>query len=151
MPAAQLLGRAVHPVRADAPRRQLVERRRAGEAERYQHGTLAVRGRGPIADPAPGETAAAAPGRGLSVDGDGVVMTALRRRGEWLELRLVAEGATATEAVVRGPFDAARDADLLGRPLGALATDGGALRVALGPWEIRTVQLRFVVNVAGLR
>ena len=78
-------------------------------------------------------------------------MTALRRRGEWLELRLVAERATATEAVVDGPFDAARDADLLGRPLGSLATDGGTLRLALDPWEIRTVQLRSTVDLAGLR
>ena len=49
-----------------------------------------------------------------------MVLAALRRRGEWLELRLVAETASATEAIVHGPFDEARDADLLGRPLGAI-------------------------------
>ena len=121
-------------------------------AERYQHGALAVRGRGPVA--ATGEDADApavgGTGLGMAVEGDGVVMTALRRRGEWLELRLVAERATATEAVVRGPFDAARDADLLGRPLGSLATDGGILRLTLGPWEIRTVQLRSAATTPAL-
>jgi alpha-mannosidase len=116
-------------------------------AERYQHGALVVRGRGRGGEPA-GE---APQGRGLSVEGEGVVLTALRRRGEWLELRVVAETATATEAVIEGPFEAARDADLLGRPLGALATDGGTLRLALGPWEIRTIQLRPAAAVPGLR
>jgi mannosylglycerate hydrolase len=62
----------------------------------------------------------------------------------------VAECAMATEAVIRGRFDAARDADLLGRPLGSLATDDGTLRLALGPWEIRTVQLRSAATVPGL-
>jgi mannosylglycerate hydrolase len=123
-------------------------------AERYQHGALAVRGRGPVAVAAAGEDAeapaAGGSGPGLSIEGEGVVMTALRRRGEWLELRLVAERATAREAVIRGPFDAAREADLLGRPLGSLATDGGILRLALGPWEIRTVQLRSAATTPGL-
>ncbi len=111
-------------------------------AERYQHAVLSTRGTrregggvggdaGPTVDIA----------NGLAIEGRGVVMTALRRRGEWLELRVVAETAEATEAVIRGPFDSARDADLLGRPAGALATEPGLLRLKLGPWEIRTVQL----------
>jgi alpha-mannosidase len=79
---------------------------------------------------------------GLSIEGHGVVLTALRRRGEWLELRVVAETPTPTEAVIRGPFDAARDADLLGRPAAALRTEPGLLRLGLGAWEIRTVHLR---------
>ncbi len=58
---------------------------------------------------------------GLAIEGDGIVLTALRRRGEWLELRVVAETRNPTEAVIRGRFDEARDADLLGRPMGALA------------------------------
>jgi alpha-mannosidase len=124
-------------------------------AERYQHPALVVRGAGPAPDTAAnvrspdGEVTAT--GRGLAVEGDGVVLTALRRRGEWLELRLVAETAAATEALVRGPFDEARDADLLGRPLGSLASETGVLRVSLGPWEIRTVQLHSAANGAGLR
>ncbi|HUP54190.1 MAG TPA: alpha-mannosidase [Methylomirabilota bacterium] len=118
-------------------------------AERYQHGPLAVRGRGSVAGRRAGRDNGAG-GSGLTVDGAGVVLTALRRRGEWLELRVVAETADPTEAVVEGPFDAARDADLLGRPLGSLATDGGTLRIALGPWEIRTVQLRSAQATPGL-
>ena len=110
-------------------------------AERYQHGALIVRGRGPAADQAPG-AAEDLVGEGLAIEGHGVVLTALRRRGDWLELRLVAETASATEAVVHGPFDEARDADLLGRPLGAIETGPGTVRVPLEPWEIRTVQLR---------
>jgi mannosylglycerate hydrolase len=53
----------------------------------------------------------------------------------------VAETPTETATVIRGPFDEAREADLLGRPMGALAAEPGVLRVSLGPWEIRTVQL----------
>jgi len=54
----------------------------------------------------------------------------------------VAETPTATEAIIRGPFDEARDADILGRPLAPLVVESGVLRVSLGPWEIRTIQLR---------
>jgi alpha-mannosidase len=111
-------------------------------AERYQHAALAVRASGlPTATETDG-VSAPIDDRGLSIEGDGVVLTALRRRGEWLELRIVAENATRTEAVVRGPFQEARDADLLGRPLGSLPTEPGLLHLSLGPWEIRTVQLR---------
>jgi alpha-mannosidase len=37
---------------------------------------------------------------------------------------------------------AARAADLLGRPGPELPVTGGSLRLDLGAWEIRTVQLR---------
>ena len=119
-------------------------------AERYQHVALTVRASGGTgAAPAGAAPAGAAPadaaapeGGGLAIEGDGVVLTALRRRGDWLELRVVAETPNETEAVIHGPFDEARDADLLGRPLGAVATQPGVLRLTLGPWEIRTVQLR---------
>jgi mannosylglycerate hydrolase len=70
------------------------------------------------------------------------VLTALRRRGEWLELRVVAETGAPTDAVIRGRFDEVRDADLLGRPMGPLTSEPGVLRLSLGPWEIRTIQLR---------
>jgi mannosylglycerate hydrolase len=79
---------------------------------------------------------------GLAIEGDGIVLTALRRSGDWLELRVVAESGNPTEAVIRGRFDEARDADLLGRPMGALTTEPGVLRLSLGAWEIRTIHLR---------
>jgi alpha-mannosidase len=115
-------------------------------AERYQHGVLVVRGTAPlghqVASGAPHAEAAAPTDEGLAIAGDGIVLTALRRRGEWLELRVVAETASPTEAVIQGMFDEARDADLLGRPMGALTCEPGVLRLSLRPWEIRTIHLR---------
>jgi alpha-mannosidase len=85
----------------------------------------------------------AAPVPGLTVEGDGVVLSALRRRGDELELRLVALRATPVEGRVSGrPFAGAREVDLLGRPGAPLpvATDG-SVAIALGPWEIRTIRV----------
>ena len=81
---------------------------------------------------------------GLSVDGHGVVLSAFRRRGDELELRLVARTPGPTVATISGlPIAAARDVDLLGRPGPDRHVDpDGSLRLALGPWEIRTVRLR---------
>ncbi len=81
---------------------------------------------------------------GLRIDGRGVVLSALRRRGDELELRLVARTATATEATISGrSFASARDVDLLGRPGSdrPIAADG-SLRVGLDAWEIRTLRVR---------
>jgi mannosylglycerate hydrolase len=79
----------------------------------------------------------------LRVTGDGVVLTALRRRdGGWLELRLVNERPHPVTARVDATFTAARGADLLGRPGQPLTLEDGALSLPLGPWEIRTVQVR---------
>ena len=77
----------------------------------------------------------------LAVEGDGVVLSALRRRGEWLELRLVCESPGPRSVVVSGAFREAREADLLGRPGASLSLDGARLRLELGAWEVRTVQL----------
>ncbi|MEA2654069.1 MAG: 2-O-(6-phospho-alpha-D-mannosyl)-D-glycerate hydrolase, partial [Chloroflexota bacterium] len=79
---------------------------------------------------------------GLSLEGPGVVLSALRRWGDWLELRLVAEHATATTAIVRGDFVEAKTVDLLGRVGASLPMTGSVLRLPLGPWEIATVRLR---------
>ncbi len=135
VPAAQLIGErtmrfALMPHGGTWSAARVVEM-----AERYQHAALVVRGVGPAAVGGPSV------GDGLELEGRDVVLTALRRRGDRLELRIVAETAGTTEAVIRGAFDAAWDADLLGRPMGALAVEPGRLRVALGPWEIRTIQL----------
>ena len=71
-----------------------------------------------------------------------MVLTALRRRDDWLEVRLVAQTTKPTTARIRGPFDEAREADLLGRPGGAMAMQPGRLDIPLEPWEIRTVHVR---------
>jgi alpha-mannosidase len=104
--------------------------------ERYQHPLLAVRGTARGMVTGPGSAA------GLSVEGPGVALSALRRRGDWLELRLVAEHPVPTEAVIRGPFREARTVDLLGREGVALPCSDALLRLRLGAWEIATVRLR---------
>ena len=79
---------------------------------------------------------------GLSVVGAGVVLSSLRRRGDWLELRLACQHPFPATATVGGGVVAARAADLLGRPGADLPVAGGALRLDLRAWEIRTVHLR---------
>jgi mannosylglycerate hydrolase len=81
-------------------------------------------------------------GGGLSIDGEGVVLSSLRRRGDWLELRLACQHPGPVAATIAGGVVAARAADLLGRPGPDLPVAGGGLRLELGAWEIRTVQLR---------
>jgi alpha-mannosidase len=81
---------------------------------------------------------------GLTVTGRGVVLSALRRQGEELEIRLVAETSDATEATVAAPgrIERVRDVDLLGRDGQAVPLSAdGTLTVPLGPWEIRTIRL----------
>ena len=79
---------------------------------------------------------------GLQVEGEGIVLSSLRRRDDWLELRLVCQHPDPVTATVAGGVAAAREADLLGRAGPELPVTGGALRLELGAWEIRTVQLR---------
>ncbi|MBA2254448.1 MAG: alpha-mannosidase [Chloroflexi bacterium] len=104
------------------------------QAERYAHEFVTARGGGMATGPA-----AAA---GIAVEGRGVVLSALLRRDDWLELRLVAETAQPTRATVRGGFLEARDVDLLGRPGAAGLISDGVVALELGAWEIRTIQLR---------
>jgi alpha-mannosidase len=104
--------------------------------ECFNHDLLAAPG---SAEPGPVRGLEAA---GLSVEGDGVVLSSLRRRDDWLELRLVCQHPDPVTATVTGSVVAARAADLLGRPGPELPVAGGALRLELGAWEVRTVQLR---------
>ncbi len=78
-----------------------------GAIETYRHPFMTTRATG---TPAPsGDTARFRGSRtpadravaGPRITGQGVVMTALRRRGPWLEVRLVNEGSTTTRAEVR--------------------------------------------------
>jgi alpha-mannosidase len=85
---------------------------------------------------------ALAVGEGLSVVGEGVLLTALRQRDDRLEARILNLRPDRTVATIRGAFAAAREADLLGRPGADLALhDAGRLDLELGPWALRTVQL----------
>lgn len=101
-------------------------------AEVFRHDLLAVAGTG-----AP-ELELPEPAHGLTVTG--AVMTSLRRREDWRELRVVAH--TGSDLVVRGSFTEARRADLRGRPGEDLQVADGALRLPLHAWEIATVQVR---------
>ena len=104
------------------------------QMERYQHPVVTAAGTG-------SDSIDLVSSR-LEVRGDGVVLSSLRRREDWLELRVVAEHASPVTAVVTGDFSTARDADLLGRAGARLAVNSGRLELHLSPWEIRTVQLR---------
>ena len=135
VPAAQLLG-------ARSFRFALVPHagrwRDAGTraaAERYRHPFAVVRSTGP--GDAPGT-----PVSGLQLQGDGAVLSAVRRRHDWLEIRVVNDGATACRATLDTELVEARDVDLLGRPGDALTVTGGRVTLDLVPWEIRTVQVR---------
>jgi len=144
-PAAQCLGPwsvglAVHPHAGPWHADGVLE-----QAERYQHELLAAPGAGPglaLREREPAPPAALPEAAGLAVEGDGVTLSALRRRGEWLELRLACQHPEPVTATVGGGLLAAREADLLGRPGAALPVTGGALRLELGAWEVRTFLLR---------
>jgi len=105
-------------------------------AEAYRHPFLTARGTS-----GPGPVTGAPDG--LRIEGDGVTLIACRRRGEWLELRLVNESGDPGRAVIDPPVGEAREADLLGRPGAPIpGTPGAPLAVDLAPWEIRTMHVR---------
>jgi mannosylglycerate hydrolase len=79
---------------------------------------------------------------GLEVAGEGVVVSALRREGDELELRLSAPLGDPTTATVGPGVAAARVVDLLGDEVQPLVVDDGTVTVALRPCEIRTLRLR---------
>ena len=102
-------------------------------AEAYRQPFLVAPGSGPA-------DARLAERDGLELEGDGVVLTSLRRRDGQLEARFVAQRSTPVVAVLRGRIEAAHEVDLLGRRLGELAVDHGVVRLELGPWQIRTIE-----------
>jgi alpha-mannosidase len=105
-------------------------------AEAYRHPFLTALGTGPPAGPD-----RTPPTPGLTIDGDGVVLSALRRRDGWLEARVVALTDRPTVARLGGrPIRDAHDVDLQGRRLGDLGADARGLAIPLGPWEIRTIR-----------
>lgn len=103
------------------------------QMEQYQHPFLVA--------PGTGTTASVDPPTGLAIEGEGVLLSSLRRRGDWLEMRVVNQHPRPVIARVRGAFERARKVDLIGRPGEALAVEDGKLELMLSPWEITTVQL----------
>lgn len=105
-----------------------------GQAERYRHPFLMARGTGPAGCPL-------GVGEGLTVDGNGVALTALRRDGDWMELRLACETPEGSLALIRGRILKAYEADLLGNAGSELAVEDGTVRLQLAPWEFTTLRL----------
>lgn len=109
-------------------------------AEEFRNDVLVTRGTAPAGGQLPPDAA------GVRVDGTDVFVSSVRRvtgddLGAGTEVRLVAMSDTGSTARVTGAFGRVTTVDLLGRPL-ATASAEGALELALGPWEIRTIVLR---------
>jgi mannosylglycerate hydrolase len=137
-PAAQCLGPAEVSLAVMPHDGSWLDADLVAAAERYRHPMVHRSGAGDV-DVRPSQV------EGLSVQGTGVAMTSLRRRGDWLELRLVAEISRATTALVGttgAPVTAARPCDLLGRAGESLPVEDGVLRLPMRPWQIVTVQLK---------
>ena len=141
VPGAQLLGPwqfrfALLPHAGSWERAGVLE-----ASEAYHHPFLTASGTGA----GQSDEHAPTPGPGLRLTGEGVVLSALRRRDDWLEVRLVAEHSAPSSAVLSGasPFTVAREVDLLGR-IGAEVPVGadGSIRLSLAPWEIRTIRIQ---------
>ena len=107
-----------------------------GWADQYAHRALIVAG---SAD----RSVVLGSAQGLRLDGTGVVLSSARRRGGWLEIRLVAERPDPVTVTLQGTFREARDVDLLGRLLGPSPTPtDGMLSIEMAAWELRTFQVR---------
>ncbi|MFI5893959.1 hypothetical protein ACIA5D_28050 [Actinoplanes sp. NPDC051513] len=102
-------------------------------AEHFRSPGLWRRGRAPAGGPLPADVT------GIGVAGEGVSVSAVRRVGDGVEVRLVAVTPSATVASISGPYSSAVEADLLGRS-SEQAVD--LRHVPLRPWEIRTLHLR---------
>ncbi len=110
-------------------------------AERYRHSFLVAHGAAGADTAWPPDQAGA---DALRLDGDGVVLSSLRRReGGWLEARIVNLATDPRVALLAGEIEEARNTDLRGLAGASLDVGaGGSLRLDLGPSEIRTIQLR---------
>ena len=137
-PAAQCLGPAEVSLAVMPHNGSWLDADLVAAAERYRHPVVHRPGSADV-DVRPSQA------EGLSVRGAGVAMTSLQRRGDWLELRLVAETSEATTAIVGTsavPVKSARACDLLGREGEPMSVEDGVLRLSLRPWQILTVQLQ---------
>jgi alpha-mannosidase len=110
-------------------------------AERYRNPFLTAPGTGAIDAPWPPERAG---DDGLRLRGEQVSLSSLRRRpAGWIEVRVVNLAADGRGAVIGDSLEAAREADLRGEPGATLPIEAdGSVHLALGPAEIRTIQVR---------
>jgi alpha-mannosidase len=104
-------------------------------AERYRHPFAVVRSTGPGDAPA-------TPVSGLQLQGDGAVLSAVRRRHDWLEIRVVNDGAHGVPRHARHRARRGARRRPPRSPGGRADGDGGRVTLDLVPWEIRTVQVR---------
>ncbi|WP_019073590.1 glycoside hydrolase family 38 C-terminal domain-containing protein [Streptomyces hokutonensis] len=110
-------------------------------AEEFRNDVLVTRGTGSAGRHLPPDTA------GLRVDGEDVLVSAVRRVGgddaqvTGTEVRLTAMSDSPSTVRVTGAFTEATTVDLLGRPLSRTPV-ADELELDLGPWEIHTVVLR---------
>jgi mannosylglycerate hydrolase len=136
VPDAQLIGQRSVALALFPHAGSWAEGKVADAAEGFQHPFLTAHGAAGAEDAAAGEEA------GLTIRGEGVAMTSLRRRDGWLELRLLGQGSEPASASVTGDFREAREADLRGRPGPSVDVLDGRLSLPIGAWELRTLQLR---------
>lgn len=110
-------------------------------AEEFRNDVLVTRGTAPVGGQLPPDTV------GLRVDGEDVLVSALRRvtddqHGSGTEVRLTAmSDRAATTVRVTGSFSEAATVDLLGRTISRTQVQD-ALELVLGPWEIHSLVLR---------
>ena len=109
-------------------------------AEHYRNGFISTPGSGADDAAWPPEGASMP---ALSLTGDDVALTSLRRRDDgWLEARLVNLTADSRRATLGGDITDAREASLRGEGGASLAVRDDHLAIELGPAEIRTIQIR---------
>jgi alpha-mannosidase len=134
VPAAQLLGARTFRFGLMPHAGRWLDAAVLDGAERYRHPFVVVRSTGPGDAPT-------TPVPGLRLDGR-AVLSAVRRRADWLEIRILNEAPVASRATLEMPLVEARTVDLLGRPGDALEVSADGLTLDLAPWEVRTVQVR---------
>ena len=78
---------------------------------------------------------------GLHLSGPNVALTALRRKGDGIEVRLACEQSEPATARLRGDFLWAVRTDLLGQDLESLEVHESSVELTLAPWEIATLRL----------
>lgn len=109
-------------------------------AERYRHAPITFNGASLDEEAWPPEGAGQ---EALMLESRDVELASLQRRDDgWLEARIVNLAPDRREVALRGEITEAREASLRGEPGPPLPVEGGALTLALGAAEIRTVQLR---------